>query len=504
MASPPPPPAPRCEVRVRCSVRRLLRVSLQEQTFRATLHLEASWVEPELKQLSRRHAGVLHADAARSNQRQGVLVVLEDKEGTAFFAPRLALVNQEAGGAEAEEGWFTVFDDAPEAEAPPVVTYQWVTTSTFQETMDLRLFPMDVQDLGLLVQSFWEETHPTNAVALVENKKGRYMSFVNTFDFVQASEYRLFNRVGFRRLQSDPAESSSLKTYSRLLIVMRVNRYLGYWLFNVIAPLFILTSSLFASYAFEPEELEARTSITVTMLLSMVAFKYVISEQLPSISYATLVDWYVFCCFLCSYVVMVEQVLAKIQVIEEPRWTYTSAVRGAAEPASCSICLVVGTASWIGAHLLAFVVLLCVRIRRRAADQFWTIVLDALWLGPLDESCANEAAAMEMLLQAGVVGCRRIHIWTAEAAREALPHYNGSGTFAVLAFANAAATDGAKSALEGLIASGSLPGFARKDSVVEKLLPGYYELAQRQRKRPKSMFATLRNVARMSVHPSPH
>ena len=71
---------------------------------------------------------------------------------------------------------------------------------------------------------------------------------------------------------------------------MRVERRAGYWVFNVLQPLFIVTTSMFASYAFSPDEFSDRCSITLTTLLAMVAFKYVISEKLPNISYATLID----------------------------------------------------------------------------------------------------------------------------------------------------------------------------------------------------------------------
>ena len=56
---------------------------------------------------------------------------------------------------------------------------------------------------------------------------------------------------------------------------------------------FIITSSLLVSFVVPIDELANRCSITLTLLLAMVAFKYVVSEKLPNISYATIIDWYV-------------------------------------------------------------------------------------------------------------------------------------------------------------------------------------------------------------------
>jgi len=108
--------------------------------------------------------------------------------------------------------------------------------------------------------------------------------------FVQASEYSLSKRLQIMPSFTPRSESASSHKYSALKVSMRVERRAGYWVFNVLQPLFIVTTSMFASYAFSPDEFSDRCSITLTTLLAMVAFKYVISEKLPNISYATLID----------------------------------------------------------------------------------------------------------------------------------------------------------------------------------------------------------------------
>ena len=54
-------------------------------------------------------------------------------------------------------------------------------------------------------------------------------------------------------------------------IRLRADRRANYWLLNIVMPLFIVTSCLFASFAVRPEHFADRCSITVTLLLAQVS-----------------------------------------------------------------------------------------------------------------------------------------------------------------------------------------------------------------------------------------
>ena len=78
---------------------------------------------------------------------------------------------------------------------------------------------------------------------------------------------------------------------------MLVERRIGYWYTNVMLPIFIVTSCVLPSYAVPPDAFGDRAAILFTLLLAQVAYKYVIADKLPKISYMTLLDSYVFFCF---------------------------------------------------------------------------------------------------------------------------------------------------------------------------------------------------------------
>ena len=116
-------------------------------------------------------------------------------------------------------------------------------------------------------------------------------SVISVKTFVQASEYELAPRLMFEQCETSPEDSSSNNTYSRLVMKMRVTRHSKYWMFAIVVPLFIVTTSLFSTYVLPLEETNDRLAASVTILLAMVAFKNYVSEKLPNIGYLSLMEW---------------------------------------------------------------------------------------------------------------------------------------------------------------------------------------------------------------------
>jgi len=113
--------------------------------------------------------------------------------------------------------------------------------------------------------------------------------------------------------------------YSRLVINLLVTRKAGFWMYNVLLPLFIIASCMLASYALDPRDLPNRMAIVLTVMLAMVAFKYAITERLPAISYATLIDLYVLFCFIFAFFVVLHQTGSKAGLTgEEVIYTRTN------------------------------------------------------------------------------------------------------------------------------------------------------------------------------------
>lgn len=72
-----------------------------------------------------------------------------------------------------------------------------------------------------------------------------------------------------------------------------VRRKPGYFVRNYIVVIFLLTTSGFAAFLCKPDDLGSRTGISLTVLLSAVAFKYGGSDSMPTVSYSTYLDSYI-------------------------------------------------------------------------------------------------------------------------------------------------------------------------------------------------------------------
>ena len=83
-----------------------------------------------------------------------------------------------------------------------------------------------------------------------------------------------------------------------ILINIELERKHGYYIFKVILPIVLILIVCWSVVWIDPREIEARLTITIVCLLSLIAYNFVIDEELPKLEYLTVMDWIV----LTSYV----------------------------------------------------------------------------------------------------------------------------------------------------------------------------------------------------------
>ena len=391
------------EVRVRTLVRRLVEVSSQNQHFKVKMQLEASWEDGNLKPLTKGAVAAAAAagaastappppkrgsvvdvgyDESKTKQSSGKLYCYKrDSQGNktdelqCFFAPRLRFDNLIS--KEDDDEWFRFYDDDPGDDAKkPVVVWGTTFTGVFQETFELHWFPLDHQPLTMRLISSYEVDGDRTVVHLVKNQGVRYGSKLAVHNFPQAHEYALFSRLNFVSGYTEREESASGIRYPYLDMSMRVKRYPWNWFFNCVLPLFIIQGSLISSYAIT-SGFQDRAGVSITLLLAIVAFKYVVSEKLPTISYLTLIDMYVLGSFLINAMVILDQTLAALGIRDTGQentmtWALGKQDHGEAEedPLEISKHLFLGLILWLGAHLLIITILVVRAIRLMREEEY--------------------------------------------------------------------------------------------------------------------------------------
>lgn len=180
---------------------------------------------------------------------------------------------------------------------------------TFNEKMELENFPFDEQALHLMLTV----NRPSAIIKIVPNSE--YPSLFQHDSFHLGSVFRVIHgeHVFTMVSLSNPLESSAGLVYPRITFSILLERKAGFYITNVALPMTIVTflSALSFAVNFDDTKMETpdRLSVTLTLLLTGVAYKFVVASSLPQISYMTLLDKYVCICFLYICGVLVENVV---------------------------------------------------------------------------------------------------------------------------------------------------------------------------------------------------
>jgi hypothetical protein len=154
----------------------------------------------------------------------------------------------------------------------------------------LRRFPFDTQVLQLEFQPFFSqgsEFHfAEQALPATGISRGRYAQLGPW----QVKDLRYFiDKVTGTGIRGEA---------NRAVFQMIVKRRAGFYVWKVFVPLLIMTMIPSVVFWIDVKEFDWMLKVPMTMLLSMVAFEFVVSRDLPKIGYVTLRD----AVFLASFI----------------------------------------------------------------------------------------------------------------------------------------------------------------------------------------------------------
>lgn len=184
---------------------------------------------------------------------------------------------------------------------PGTVTYEAMYTGVLAEFMELEYFPLDLQDLSIMIR--FKETYVT-CTTLMEKEK-----YQRIRDSVEMAEWNMF----------EPELDVSVGKQGRTTwtLKMRIYRLYGYYVWNVMLPIGAFTGLSFFAFLYEADDWYERSTYDLQLLLAFVAFKFVIAGTLPKVSFFTILDLYLFFSFLFLILLMAEFVLMKALYLME-------------------------------------------------------------------------------------------------------------------------------------------------------------------------------------------
>lgn len=169
----------------------------------------------------------------------------------------------------------------------------------FWERLEIENFPLDIQELGVVVTSDLPE------VKLVGNRYA--VSFKASYTFVEQQRWKLYH---FAEV-SNKASYDKLKNYqetnkSKLCFKCFCRRKSKYYFLNAFFLIFIVTLTSFNIFSIDCKTQTSRISMAISLLLTSISFKWVYNRSLPTVNYLTSLDKYsiihiLFICLLCVW-----------------------------------------------------------------------------------------------------------------------------------------------------------------------------------------------------------
>ncbi|XP_050400315.1 cys-loop ligand-gated ion channel isoform X1 [Patella vulgata] len=164
---------------------------------------------------------------------------------------------------------------------------------TFSEHLELHNFPFDVQDLSVLITTELTD----NQVNLLEDEKE--LSRVNPRGFLDAQEWALRDHVeATQDVNLSHEIFATKKKYPTLTFTFIAFRRPGFFIWNIIFVMALISSLSMTTFAIPFSGTEHRLQMTATLVLTGVAFKFTASQSLPKIPYLTYLDTHILGCMI--------------------------------------------------------------------------------------------------------------------------------------------------------------------------------------------------------------
>ncbi|KAH3838170.1 gamma-aminobutyric acid receptor subunit gamma-3-like [Dreissena polymorpha] len=170
----------------------------------------------------------------------------------------------------------------------------------FNETMELNNFPFDIQGISVVISSELS----TSRVKLVENNED--LSYINVDCFSDSQEWILHDFMELETTEISANYTKSRDKYSALVVTCCVTRRPGFFAWNILVVVNLLSIFAFTTFAVDSKLTPNRLQLSFILILAAISFRNVANQSIPKISYLTHLDRYnlismVFQGFICFW-----------------------------------------------------------------------------------------------------------------------------------------------------------------------------------------------------------
>ena len=234
-------------------------------------------------------------------------------------------------------------------------------TGTFTEKFELINFPFDVQDLQISL-----ECTDSEEVALFVPTQ---IQFKGDFSGFFKLEYSALQEYTVHPPFLEYYVSNDFVKQGQMNIRLKLERNYGIYFWSIYLMAFCTTVATLFAFSMDPvDDLTDRIGHVVTLLLTAVAFQFVISTEMPKLPYSTLLDEYITASF--TYLLFVMFLVALVPLFGD-RYEYDATDKQDSIKRADRICMFVAIGCIVIAHFVYFV-----RVWMRRKEERVKINLD--------------------------------------------------------------------------------------------------------------------------------
>jgi Neurotransmitter-gated ion-channel ligand binding domain len=226
-----------------------------------------------------------------------------------IWVPRVFLIN----AAERREKITVNIKGEPDGAIHYLELFQAELTTSFY----LEPFPFDTESLEIFVEPFLDER---DTMTLEYDSQ---VGGVGTEPFVELAQWKILGLQGAAQRHAIAVTGRSI---SELEIDVVVQRRYRYYIWKVFLPLFAMVAIAYSAFWIKTSDYYTQISITLTAILTEIAFLFAISSSLPKVPYLTFIDAFFLMSFAFSCACILELV-AVHQSQERNRPEYADRLR---------------------------------------------------------------------------------------------------------------------------------------------------------------------------------
>lgn len=202
------------------------------------------------------------------------------------------------------------YDTEIRVEPDGLVHYVERCSATLSSRFRLRTFPFDTQVLEIIVRPFIAEAGRTLFTSYDERIG------TNRESFDSLAQWEL---LGIKAQAGRGEIDNTRRWITEVRFDITVKRKFNYYIWKVFLPLLLMVILSWTVFLIDPSDLDNQVQISVTTILTVIAFAFAISASLPKVPYLTFIDGFFLACYVFVFLSVVE--LMSVHVLQRAHGT---------------------------------------------------------------------------------------------------------------------------------------------------------------------------------------